>query len=193
MRSESKKETKVLGVNAGHDSSICMLEPSGKINYALGEERFNRIKAFTGWPYDALSTVPPGNYHIAIANQESVWKSIESRYQKYLFAEGIQHFDIYNERSWAMSFGSRKKINAEPIIQRKLEEQGIIPASISYYDHHLCHAASAYYTSGFRDALVVTADGAGDGRSATAFSVRNGEWVELSSTDLPHSPGHMYG
>lgn len=118
---------------------------------------------------------------------------METRFYKFLFDQGVEYFDLFNQRSWGMSFASRRKIDVRPIIAEKLINQGIEPTSVSYYDHHKCHAASAYYTSGFLNALVVTADGAGDGRSATAYTVINGEWNEISSTKLPHSPGHMYG
>ncbi|WP_089724569.1 hypothetical protein [Candidatus Thiosymbion oneisti] len=100
---------KILGINAGHDASICLLEDKGNLCFVVGEERFNRKKVFTGWPSNALITIEPGNYHIAIANRERAWKRMELRYQQFIFDDGVPYYDIFNNRSWSMSFGSRKK------------------------------------------------------------------------------------
>ena len=183
---------KFLGINAGHDSSVCVVDENGKIEYAVGEERFNRIKVFQGWPSLALSTISPDSYIVAIVNQKKMWKNIQKRYLDLTFGELIPFFDNYNKRNFRMEIGSRKRVDAEPILRNKLLNLGIKPHSLSFYDHHFCHASSAYYSSGYKDALVITADGAGDGRSASAHSVINGEWTEISSTSLPNSPGHMY-
>lgn len=183
----------ILGINAGHDASISVINLNGQIQSAIAEERLNRKKVFTGWPSKALGSVKSDRYHVAIAQNESSWSGMESRFYRFLFDDGVEYFDLFNQRSWQMSFASRRRIDVRPIIAERLIKQGIELASISYYDHHKCHAASAYYTSGFLNSLVITADGAGDGRSATAYTVINGEWNEISSTQLPHSPGHMYG
>ena len=51
-------------------------------------------------------------------------------------------------------------------IRRWVAEMGLGGIRIHWLDHHFSHAASAYYTSGKRDALIITADGQGDGLSA---------------------------
>jgi carbamoyltransferase len=183
---------RTLGINLGHDSSICILDEAGAISFAIAEERLNREKSFIGWPTLALSMVEPGKYHIAIAQTESTFQLMEERYYRFLFNEGIEHYDLFNKKNSAMIFGSRKKIDVRPVIIEKLKKLGIEVVSISYFDHHRCHAASAYFTSGFKEALVLTADGAGDGRSATASVISPHGWEEISSTRLPDSPGHMY-
>lgn len=183
---------KTLGINSGHDASAAVIGEDGRVLVAHAEERFNRIKVFTGWPSKALATIEPGNYHVAIAGRESSWSDMEKRYCQFMFNDGMEYHDIFNERNWSMSFGSRRHIDARPMVIERLAKQGIVADAISYFDHHQCHAASAYYTSGFGDALVITTDGSGDGRSATAHTVIDGVWKEVSSTSLPHSPGHMY-
>lgn len=60
---------------------------------------------------------------------------------------------------------------------------------VVYVDHHTAHAASAYLTSGFDDALVITADQAGDGTSCAAFRGRGTELEPLEAVPFPDSIG----
>jgi carbamoyltransferase len=60
------------------------------------------------------------------------------------------------------------------------------------YDHHLCHAASAAYTSGFESALVVTIDGLGDGKAATVSRFSDGRLELIASTPASCSPGVFF-
>lgn len=183
----------VLGINAVHDASVVVLDQAGRIQLAVGEERLNRVKSFCGWPRKALALVPPGKYHVAISNTEWSWRNQEKRFHEYLF-DGLQrgYFDIFNEYSLRYALSSRSRVDAVPKILRELERQGIQAATLTFYEHHLCHAASAYYTSGFPECLVVTADGAGDGLSATVWAVKNGHWNRLCGVPVWNSAGLMY-
>lgn len=184
---------KILGINPGHDASICVVGEGGQLEMAVAEERFNRQKAYTGWPWQALSKVPAGEYRVAIAGRRDGWDSMQLRYVRHMFDRKVPHSDLFNTRSWAISAGSRKRVSAIPLIQQALNSAEIGYRALEFFDHHKSHAASSYYTSGFRDALVITADGVGDGRSATAHRVKDGVWTQLAETKLPQSPGHMYG
>src|SRR5262249_3527307 len=59
-------------------------------------------------------------------------------------------------------------------------------------DHHLMHAACAYYGSGFDEALAFTVDGWGDGKTATLYACRNGQFELIHEVMLPHSAGVFY-
>ena len=60
---------------------------------------------------------------------------------------------------------------------------------IEVVDHHLSHAGSAYYFSGFEEAAVLTLDGVGDWPTTT-YNAASGEHIErLESVDYPHSLG----
>src|SRR3989344_5076009 len=60
-------------------------------------------------------------------------------------------------------------------------------------DHHLSHAAGAYFTSPWPDELVITADGAGNLLSSIVATGSNGKIKILDKTFLPHSPGSFWG
>jgi predicted NodU family carbamoyl transferase len=67
-----------------------------------------------------------------------------------------------------------------------------ITCPIRFYDHHHCHATSAYFTSGFSEALVVTLDGGGDGLSGSAYEAKDGRLRRLGSVDSFNSLGNFY-
>ncbi|HLN53550.1 MAG TPA: carbamoyltransferase C-terminal domain-containing protein [Lentimicrobium sp.] len=61
-----------------------------------------------------------------------------------------------------------------------------------YVDHHIAHAASAFYPSPFRDAAVMTLDGRGERATTTYGYGRNTDLVRIGQVDLPHSLGLLY-
>ena len=65
-------------------------------------------------------------------------------------------------------------------------------AKIHYMDHHLAHAASAFFVSRFQEAAILTMDGRGESTS-TMMSVGHGNQIEkLLEIKVPHSLGHLY-
>lgn len=62
-----------------------------------------------------------------------------------------------------------------------------------FYPHHLCHAASAHYCSGFNDSMVFVNDGVGEVASSTLYYADiNGGFKEIASVNLPHTLGGLY-
>lgn len=87
----------------------------------------------------------------------------------------------------APSFWHRRRATC-----RILREEFGVQCPIKFVDHYLAHLASAYYTSGFEDALVVSVDGGGDGRSSLVYGVRGGRWQYLHETSAYNSLGNYY-
>ena len=77
-------------------------------------------------------------------------------------------------------------------IERIVRQEFGISAELEFVDHHLAHAASAYFTSGFDDALVVTMDGGGDGCCAHVYDVRDGRFERIATTKAFDSLGNYY-
>jgi carbamoyltransferase len=86
-------------------------------------------------------------------------------------------------------FRTRDRRQKLPALLR--DEYGIY-APVQFYDHHYCHAASAYYTSDFDRALVITLDGGGDGRSGSVYVGEGGRLYSLASVDSFNSLGNFY-
>jgi carbamoyltransferase len=94
--------------------------------------------------------------------------------------------DLYY-KSRAPIFAQRRRA-----IRRILAGEFGIGAPVEFMQHHLAHATSAYFTSGFDDALVVTMDGGGDGDSAHVYVVRDGHFEQLGRTSAFNSLGNYY-
>jgi carbamoyltransferase len=93
-------------------------------------------------------------------------------------------------RDWA-----RRAIADHALWQRELEtglERLGLRARLKRSEHHLSHAANAYYTSGFERALVVTLDGYGTGLAGSVSLGEGGRLERLHSQRFPHSLGSFY-
>ena len=64
-------------------------------------------------------------------------------------------------------------------IRQVLKTEFDVTCAVEFVEHHFAHACSAYYSSGYRDALVVTMDASGDGSSSHVYRVKNGRWELL--------------
>ena len=64
-------------------------------------------------------------------------------------------------------------------VKKVLAEEFGIVAPVEFVEHHFAHACSAFYSSGYHDALVVTMDAQGDGSSSHVYQVKNGRWQFL--------------
>src|SRR5690606_24833741 len=73
--------------------------------------------------------------------------------------------------------------------RRVLRREFGVRCPIVFVDHHFAHVVSAYCTSGFGDALVVSLDGGGDGRSSLVYAVRSGRWEYVHETSAFNSLG----
>lgn len=76
-------------------------------------------------------------------------------------------------------------------LESALEEFGVL-GKLKRVEHHGSHAANAYYTSGFSDALIVTLDGYGSGLAGSVSAGRNGAIERLHGVQYPHSLGTFY-
>lgn len=75
-------------------------------------------------------------------------------------------------------------------------EQGLakfgLDGKLVRFDHHLCHSANAYYTSGFDEALIVTLDGYGSGLAGSIAVGKNGTIERIHDLHYPASLGEFY-
>lgn len=157
----------ILGINGGfgggyQDPCACLYK-DGKIVAAVEEERLNKIKFSTGiFPLKSIQEV------LSIGN--ITFKEV-----------GIVAF---HGSTW------QSKIE-DDIRNFLLHHFGICP-EIKRYHHHIAHAASSYYLSGFDEALVVTMDNSGDGISSQLMIGKNGRLELLKSWQRPDSFGTFY-
>jgi len=152
----------ILGIHDGHDAGAVLID--GERIFAVNEERLNRIKKYRGFPELSVKKV----LEIAGANPEDV--------------EVIAVAGIFRKLSRLRELEANLKSLFGPEFKRK----------VLFVEHHLAHSASAYYTSGWRDALAVSIDAAGDGLSSSVYVARNGEMIRIAQSTYVDSLGDFY-
>jgi len=171
---------RILGINDGHNASAALLE-DGVTRAVLQEERFTGVKEQTGFPGQSIRGVLRLT-GLTIDRIDEVAMATESPPG----GSGIVHQVV---KRVAPTFYGKNR-NASRLAQiRALGFNG----PVSFVNHHTSHAASAYYSSPWRDGvLVLSLDGAGDGLCATVSVGENGTLRRIAQTTSEHSLGYIY-
>jgi len=203
----------VLGIIDSKPSSAALLR-DGEILAAISEERLCRMKLASGMPRQAITevmrvaeVVPSDIDRIAVAQKVSVfepqpipwsgWFTNQDELKTYHFdrlSAGLAPIVGRFPLSWRIHHQLKRFVSRERIqrIPQLLREAYGFTAPVTFYDHHYCHATCAYYTANFRDALVVTLDGGGDGLSGSVYTGRGGQLTKLAGVDSFTSLGNFY-
>ncbi len=183
----------VVGVNAFHpDSSIAIID-GGKLIWASEEERFTRVKHVAGFPSEALkngiieSKIDPHKINAFVVSKDP------SAHLPRKILYGLTNFGHANRLIKRKLVGYLKPDQASIYIDHIMLDFGVKSKSnVVHIEHHLCHAASSYYVSGFDNAAILSIDGMGD-FSSTMLS--KGERFKISKLDhifYPNSAGFLY-
>ena len=186
----------ILGISAFyHDSAACILK-DGKIIAAAQEERFTRKKHDASYPKNAINFVLNyANLNLSEVDQivffEKPFLKFERLLETYVaFApKGFVSF------SKAMPLWIKEKLFQKNLLFNKLKEQDKNYKSdknIFFSDHHLSHAASAFFPSPFEEAVVLTADGVGEWATTTVAIGKGNELEIKKEIHFPHSLGLLY-
>ena len=186
----------ILGISAFyHDSAACILK-NGEIVAAAQEERFTRKKHDPSYPKNAINFVLNyANLKLSEVDQivffEKPFLKFERLLETYVaFApKGFLSF------AKAMPIWIKEKLFQKNMLFNKLKEHDEnykTDANIFFSDHHLSHAASAFFPSPFSEAVVLTADGVGEW-ATTTVAVGKGNKLEIKKEiHFPHSLGLLY-
>jgi carbamoyltransferase len=178
-----------------HDASAVLVQ-DGKIVAAAEEERFVRKKHVSGFPVHAIRyCLDEAGVTIRDIDHIGVsWKYwvLRSRIQEALKAlpTSLRTFRAKTQRG----IGQMKHEWYELFVMRRLIEEAFGKGrfQLRYLDHHLCHAASAFFVSPYDRAAILTIDGAGE-EATTLYAVGEGTSIRsVKRIYLPHSLGQFY-
>ena len=186
----------ILGISAFyHDSAACILK-DGKIIAAAQEERFTRKKHDPNYPHNAVEFVLKyANLKLSEVDQivffEKPFLKFERLLETYVaFApKGFVSF------AKAMPLWIKEKLFQKNLLFNKLKEHDPNYKSdenIFFSDHHLSHAASAFFPSPFDEAVVLTADGVGEWATTTVAVGKKNDLEIKKEIHFPHSLGLLY-
>ena len=167
-------------ISQGHDSAAALFI-DGKLAAAAAEERFSRKKHTGDFPIGAISyCLNEGG--VAISEVDEIAHSFDFAPHRAFYSFDPVTASLYK------NVYSREAVRAQ--VARYL---GGYPADrISHVDHHLAHAASAYFCSGWEECLVLVIDGMGEMQSASIYHARNGNLEKLSEMPARDSIGILY-
>lgn len=188
---------KILGISAWYHDAAAALVCDGVIVAAAQEERFSRLKNDPGFPRQAISyCLDQGGLLAteldAVVFYEKPFLKFDRIIETYL-ATAPRGFASFR-RSFPMWI--REKIRQKSVLCEALASIAESPAfwrsRIRFSEHHLSHAASAYYPSPFDSAAVLTVDGVGEWASASVGVGRGNDLRLLAELHFPHSLGLLY-
>ncbi len=186
----------ILGISAFfHDSAACILK-DGKIIAAAQEERFTRKKHDPNYPYNAIEFVL--NYANLKLSEVDQIVFFEKPFLK--FERLLETYVAFAPRGFvsfakAMPLWIKEKLFQKNLLFNKLKEHDKNYKSdknIFFSDHHLSHAASAFFPSPFDEAVVLTADGVGEWATTTVAIGKDHNLEIKKEIHFPHSLGLLY-
>ncbi len=188
--------TSILGISAFYHDSAAALVVDGKIIAAAQEERFSRKKHDSKYPAKAVDYVlSEGKLNLSeidhIVFFEKPFLKFERLLETYLaFAPlGFKSF------SMSMPIWLREKLFQKKFIFEKLkihDKNFNDIDKIFFSEHHYSHAASAFFPSPFKDAIVLTLDGVGEWATTTVALGKGNKLEMIKEIHFPHSLGLLY-
>lgn len=201
---------RILGLQLGHNATVCLLE-DGKIVKAVSQEKFDNIKNSSSFPRDAINWVLshskyidyiavcgtfilPHQIELTNAKKDFHWND----YLKYWLANKIPS-SIY----WKLLINKIKRTsnNAKHTLYKVLSEifeldLNKVKQKTYFIRHHTCHAYAAFYSIRKKrkkePALIFTLDGSGDYSCATVNVYKDGEIKRIAYSRWIHSIGYIY-
>jgi carbamoyltransferase len=188
--------TSILGISAFyHDSAACILK-DGKIIAAAQEERFSRKKHDQRYPQKAIEFVL--KYADLKLSEVDHIVFFEKPFLK--FERLLETYVAFAPKGFvsfakAMPIWIKEKLFQKNHLFNKLKEHDqnyISDKNIFFSDHHLSHAASAFFPSPFEEAVILTADGVGEWATTTVAVGKNNNLEIKKEIHFPHSLGLLY-
>lgn len=187
---------KILGISAFYHDSSAAIIIDGKIVAASQEERFTRKKHDPGFPTNSIKfcleyTGLSLNQLDAIVFYDKPLLKFERLLETYYaFApSGIRSF-LFSIPIWLKEKMFLKQLLFKNLNSIEKYDKKMVP--LLFPEHHLSHAASAFYPSSFEAAAILTVDGVGEWATASICYGKGSEITVLKELHFPHSLGLLY-
>src|SRR5712671_1033625 len=186
---------RVLGISAFYHDSAAALIADGRIVAAVQEERFTRRKHDPAFPHNAIAyCLDEAGVTAAeldhIVFYDKPFLKFERLLETYiaLAPRGFRSFKM------SIPLWLKEKLFQKSLLRDEFEKfsESFEKGRLLFCEHHLSHAASAFYPSPFDDAVVLTMDGVGEW-ATTSAAMGNGNRLEIfQEIHFPHSLGLLY-
>jgi carbamoyltransferase len=203
----------VLGFSISHDASVCLVR-DGRVLAAINEERYNRKKLTCGVPVQALAKIfeitgvsPSEVDFVALAGRETREEqpitndltfsdgsvAVSMRIAEWIsklpggpsLLRNTTFIKMYSAVNAWLTQGKLRRF------EKVLRGYGI-NAPLARYEHHDCHVAAAFYTSGWDECLIISNDGWGDGLCSKVAIGKGSSFNEVANNTFFNSLGQYY-
>ena len=186
----------ILGISAFYHDSAATILIDGKIIAAAQEERFTRKKHDSSYPFNAIEFVL--NYAKIKLNDVDQIIFFEKPFLK--FERLLETYVAFAPRGFksfckAMPIWLKEKLYQKKLLFSELKKHDgdfKDDKKIYFSEHHLSHAASAFFPSPFKEAIILTADGVGEWATTTVAIGKNNNLEIKKEIHFPHSLGLLY-
>ena len=187
---------RILGISAYYHDAAAALVVDGRVEYAAQEERFTRIKHDPGFPREAIRScfdatgIRPTDIDL-VAFYDKPFLKFERLLETYL-AFAPRGFTSFRQ---ALPLWLKEKLFQKNLLIQELQavsEDVDWQRKLLFSEHHLSHAASAFFPSPFERAAVLTMDGVGEW-ATTSLALGEGNRLKvIREIHFPHSLGLLY-
>jgi carbamoyltransferase len=187
----------ILGMSAYYHDSAAVLLEGEKIVAAAQEERFTRKKHDPEFPHNAIQyCLDEAGITLSdlahIVFYDKPFLKFERLLETYIAFAPKGFFSFAK----AMPIWIKEKLFLKSLLRRSLGQMSGLAKSrlppLLFSEHHLSHAASAFYPSPFEEAAVLCLDGVGEWATTSAWLGKNNSLDLLWEIDFPHSLGLLY-
>jgi carbamoyltransferase len=188
--------TSVLGISAFYHDSAAAIIVDGEIIGAAQEERFTRKKHDASYPKNAINYVlKEAGLKLNDINHVVFYEKPFLKFERLL--ETYVGFSPSGFKSFSMSMPLwlSEKLFQKKLLFYALKEQDDNfndIKKINFSEHHLSHAASAFFSSPYEEAIILTLDGVGEWATTTVSLGKNNKINILKELHFPHSLGLLY-
>lgn len=180
---------RILGLSCYYHDAAAALVDDEKIIFAVQEERLSRNKHDAVFPTLAISrALEYGQCHMADIDAIAFYEQPQQKFRR-LWTQALQDWPhSYALFSREIPRFYQNKFAVEAQIRKHLAYRG----QVVFHEHHASHAASAFYTSGFDRALVLTVDGVGEFDTTAVFLGEGNSLKKIKAIHFPDSLGLLY-
>ena len=186
----------ILGISAYYHDSAAAIVVDGKIIAAAQEERFTRIKHDSSYPFNAVEFVLKySNLKIKNIDHIIFYEKPFLKFERLLETYTAFAPKGFKQFSKAMPLWLKEKLFQKKLLIKELKRHDSNfkgESKLFFSDHHLSHAASAFYPSPFEEAIVLTADGVGEWATTTVAIGKGNNLKIKKEIHFPHSLGLLY-
>jgi len=188
--------TSILGISSFYHDSACALLIDGEIKAAAQEERFTRIKHDPSFPKNVIAYVlKENNLKLKDIDQIVFYEKPFLKFERLL-----ETYLGFSPKGFASFSKSMPIWLGEKLFQKKLifnclkeiDTEFNEMSKINFSEHHLSHAASAFFSSPYSEAVILTLDGVGEWATTTVSIGKENKIDIVKEIHFPHSLGLLY-